>query len=284
MPVNAVADAQERQRALDPSRSFLVQAPAGSGKTELLIQRYLTLLARVAQPESVLAITFTRKAASEMQARVLKALADAAGPAPESAHDRHTWELARAVWQRDQAHDWNLRANPSRLRIQTIDAFCAALTRQMPWLARFGAQPEATEDATPLYREAARRTLALVEQEDDQQRPWADAIALVLRHLDNQWGKLEDLLIAMLRTRDQWLRHILDRDSLEATLHRTVEGELAQLAAAFPEEECDELLALVRYATNNLNDPLHPCRDLAEWPGSDPEEHASTWQGSPSGR
>src|SRR5437868_14645013 len=150
-------DAHAREEALDPRRSFIVQAPAGSGKTELLVQRYTRLLATVEKPEEIVAITFTIKAAAEMRARVLAKL-------PNSA---------------DIAH---------RLRIQTIDAFCASLTRQMPVTSGFGAQPGIVEDAHEHYVEAASRCI-------EELTP---AAARLLIHLDNNVDTATNLIATML--------------------------------------------------------------------------------------
>jgi ATP-dependent helicase/nuclease subunit A len=101
-PLRQPIDADVRECALDPTLSFCVTAPAGSGKTELLSQRVLRLLAQAEQPEEILAITFTRKAAAEMQERIIAALQRAATePEPSAEHKRHTWQLARAVLLRN---------------------------------------------------------------------------------------------------------------------------------------------------------------------------------------
>src|SRR5258708_25373130 len=125
-------DIAHRALALDVRQSFLVESPAGPGKTELLPQRYLALLGIVDRPEQVLAMTFTRKAAAEMRERIIEALRAAAeeppdGRLPPATSDHHakTQMLAAAALARDRAHAWELVAHPARLAIYTIDAFCA---------------------------------------------------------------------------------------------------------------------------------------------------------------
>ena len=116
---------EQRRQALDHSQSFIVQAPAGSGKTELLIQRFLTLLGLSDQPKSVVAITFTRKAAAQMRHRVIGALQNASKPAPETEHENFTWKLAR-----NDTFNWRLIENPGRLRIpKTMPPTCTVRRR-----------------------------------------------------------------------------------------------------------------------------------------------------------
>jgi len=254
-----------RERALQPGESFIVQAPAGSGKTDLLIKRFLRLLATVERPESILAITFTRKAAAEMRQRVLDALRHADEPAA-SDNEARLRELARAARDRDEEQHWQLSDNPARLRIQTIDSFNAELTRQLPLLAKFGAQPQITETPNELYEEAVRQTLEEVESG----ATWSGAIAALLRHLDNDWHKTHGLLMAMLPKREQWLAQIkasTDRDHAERALANEIVHQLEQLRLAMPANVVDELVWLAAFAGNNLQDSdIASCRDMYTLP------------------
>ncbi|MGE0559307.1 MAG: UvrD-helicase domain-containing protein [Burkholderiales bacterium] len=248
---DTIPDFAQRREALDPQRSFIVQAPAGSGKTELLIQRYLKLLSAVNHAEEIVAVTFTKKAAGEMRERVLQALQDAqSGRVAESPHEALTLELAAAALARDREAGWRLADNPARLRIQTIDALCAGLTRQMPVLSRFGAQPESIEDALPLYREAAQATLALI----DDDAAVAGEVGRLLEHLDNNVSRIEGLIAGMLAQRDQWLRHVhgRGREGLEAALQHARRAALQRLHDALPANLDAELQAVSGYAFGHL--------------------------------
>ena len=262
-----VPDAEERMRALDPEQSFIIQAPAGSGKTGLLIQRYLKLLACVDAPEEVVAITFTRKAAAEMRERVLTALLAAKNSELTSndPYEKLTSELAQVVLQRDHLLGWHITENPLRLRIQTIDSLCASFVRQMPVLSKFGAQLETIEAASELYLEAARATIEMVESDE----AIAQDIERLLVHLDNDVARIETLLAEMLAQRDHWLRHLhgKTRDELQTVLQAIRRDAVENICGLFSDLLQNELLALLHYAAANLaasgeNSPIIACGEL----------------------
>jgi len=230
-------DQQDRDLALDVSDSFIVQAPAGSGKTELLSLRYLSLLSICREPEEVLAITFTRKAASEMKDRIIRALQNAsdAGPAPafDNQLDERRYLIAHAALQRAEQCRWNILENPTRLRIQTIDSFCFNLASRIPLLSQLGSSPNISDDVQLCFDAAISNTLATLNDAGDL----ADDIAQLLTHLDNDVSLVERLLSSLLGNRDQWLPYILDipanksidREYLQLSLQQLINESLGEV-------------------------------------------------------
>lgn len=252
-------DAQARNEALDTAQSCIVQAPAGSGKTELLTLRYLKLLSLAAQPEEVLAITFTKKAASEMRDRIVSTLQwavemMATAQVPNKEFERQRLEIALTVLQRDEALAWHLLKNPSRLRVQTIDSFCFYLASQLPVLSRVGGNPLVSDDMAEVYEFAIQNTLEKLNDNSDL----SDDIALLFGHLDNNVGKVEKLLLELLNKRDQWISHVLliqaefdqAQDYLKENLIELVEESLFKLADSL--SPYSHLIApLLRFAAQN---------------------------------
>ncbi|HEY8509359.1 MAG TPA: UvrD-helicase domain-containing protein, partial [Steroidobacteraceae bacterium] len=233
-----------RERATDPRLSVLLQAPAGSGKTTVLTRRFLRLLAEVDEPEQILAITFTRKAAAEMRERVLKALR---GPIPDDAPEAEKLRAAvAAVTARSWERGWNLLDNPGRLRIQTIDSFNFWLASQLPLAARVGGTLAVADRPWELYQRAARATL--IEGERDPEL--AADIHLLFERVDNNFMRTQRLLADMLQKRGHWLRFVVQqspealRKRIADSLVDIVGDRLREIVPTFPSalrRECERI-------------------------------------------
>ena len=181
-------DATAREAAIDPTQHVIVRAPAGSGKTTLLVRRYLRLLARVRKPESILAITFTRKAAAEMRSRILQALRTG------------TSDEAQAARQADARGHWQLLHSPNRLKIQTIDSFALSLARSLPLSSSLRLQMSLTQNPEPLFQQAAAATLELLYDADP-----APELQQFVTMMRGDMTSAERQIAAMLGQRDLWL-------------------------------------------------------------------------------
>ena len=253
---NGPADLEERIQSLDVTQSFMVKAPAGSGKTELLSQRYLALLSIVNEPEEILAITFTNKSGNEMRARIINALLKAdTQPEPTASHERLTWQLAKNALEQSHAKGWDVLKNPNRLRIKTIDAFYGSLARRAPMAGLIGGGMQITDDYQSCYLKAARDLLGELEQDNQ----WTNSLEVVLNHVDNRFDRAEELLVSLLEKREHWLPIVLSarntddlRIKLEDTLKLVVLDLISSIKKDFGVFE-GGMVDVASFAASNLD-------------------------------
>jgi ATP-dependent exoDNAse (exonuclease V) beta subunit len=291
------SDTGARIAALNTRSSCIVEAPAGSGKTALLIQRFLKLLAEpsVEQPEEVLAITFTNQATSELRERILHQLqaAQANTPLDPSAKpfEHETRALAATALAHDAQLNWQILTRPQRLNIRTMHSLCGEIAGAVPLLAG-GATRNPTDDPGPLYRLAAQRTLRELGGPD---RDLHEALRTVLLHRDANLNDVESLLADMLQQREQWaelvplgpnaLDHqILDsevREKLQRTLEFIVCSGLTRALEVFPTPALHDATALAAHLG-----AIPPFKDYAPLlaicankliPPEDRAEHLDHW-------
>jgi ATP-dependent helicase/nuclease subunit A len=139
-------DGPARRGAVDPAQNVVLEASAGTGKTRVLVDRYLNLLRAGVDPRNVLAMTFTRKAAAEMRQRIVDELRKAARLSPADA----------ARWR-------GLRDRLNEIGISTIDAFCLSLLREFPLEADLdpGFDVAAETEVPRLVEESLDQTLRI---------------------------------------------------------------------------------------------------------------------------
>lgn len=241
--------------ASNPARSAWVSANAGSGKTHVLTQRVIRLLLAGARPSSILCLTYTKAAASEMSNRVFSRLAEWATLSDLHLADR----IAQIEGERPdgvkitQARRLFAKAleTPGGLKIQTIHAFCEALLHQFPLEANVAGHFEVLDEpaAVTLLSEA-RRSL-LTEAAAEQDAHLADAFAQVLSIGDE--SGLESLLHDVVANRLE-IRTFLDR----ARRHGSVDGALRSAFGIASDDDEDRLAAafwpLPRLAGSTLSD------------------------------
>jgi ATP-dependent exoDNAse (exonuclease V) beta subunit len=290
-PKSTPTDQPQRERALNPANSVLVQAPAGSGKTDLLTRRFLRLLTEVEDPSQIVAITFTKAAAAEMRYRILAKLEEASAkgtgfspyiqPSTEggaSAPDADPFSmesLAQRALHHSQTLGWNLLDQPAQLRISTIDSFCRDIALQQPLLSGLGDGLGIYDQPEELYRRAARQAL---QQIDGTDLPLRSSIEALLLWRDNNWSEMEDLLVQMLQSRDRWMHgFVLEREqdwdalreSLERPFAKAIQQSLAELGDLLDQVPGarDEALALARFACQQGAAALfQPLAELPDFP------------------
>ena len=254
-------DESDRAQTLETRQSFLVQAPAGSGKTELLTRRLLKLLAEVDEPEQILAITFTLAATAEMRERVLSRLHTARDTA-ETSDEPPEIKLARRALENDARRGWNLLQQPERLNIQTIDAVCLAIAHETPLLSRLGGSLSPTDKPQPLYTLAARRTLSHLGQRGAAiKRPATPCLQLRATSLPD----CQKLIAEMLDKRDQWGRVLplgqetLDWSQVRANLKSRCAARTTRLSKKHSHcshailSSAQELVEVLSHACNNVD-------------------------------
>lgn len=279
-----ITDQAARDAALNPRQSFIVQAPAGSGKTELLTQRFLSLLSTVNHPEEIVAVTFTRKAAGEMHARIIQALQSGLAAEPEQAHAKVTWQLAQRVLAHSKQQQWDVLKNPNRLRVTTIDSLCASITRQLPVTASFGSQPTISDNADFLYQKAANNLLLSLADNHD----WQSALKALLLHVDNQQQRLQQLFVNLLQKRDQWLPYIIHPDrtllksQLESGLKHAIDESLEKIIQHLSADQQQTLLELSHFAAEQVQtvdseSKIIACLSITHFPAANWQSF-SDWQ------
>jgi superfamily I DNA/RNA helicase len=211
----SLVDRAARDAAVDPGRNVVLEASAGTGKTRVLVERYVNLLRAGVEPDHILAITFTRKAAAEMRQRIIDRLKEAS-----------------RLSQFDTARWRELRDHLGDIAISTIDAFCLSLLREFPLEADVdpGFDLAADTDVPRLIGESLDQALRIcrgVAREDDD-------VALVFAQLGERRlrGGIGVLLDRRLVAPDA-LRRFLQSGPRDLTSAKACESAAARLRDLF---------------------------------------------------
>jgi len=189
--------------ALKSHINVTVSASAGSGKTYLLVSRIICLLLDGSAPNSIVAITFTRKAAGEMAERLNERLYELASIDEQQLIDKlQALDLDSSYSERARLLYETLLLNPQSVKITTFHAFCHDLLQRFPLEANINPGFELLESSTLLKHQAWQRLL------NGARKKSSNNLNTALDHLFNECSNpnsVEELLLNdFLEHRSDW--------------------------------------------------------------------------------
>lgn len=191
--MKTLIDLKQRQQALNINESFIVQAPAGSGKTELLVQRSIKCLLNVDMPTQVLILTFTKKAAKEINERLKSYIIDLD---KRNIRQPETQRLLTLLDKHIRLKKWAVQSDATFDICKTFDSF--------------------THQLADLSINLVTHTDLLYEKIIDEifygndYELISNDLHPVLTFINYDYEKLQNLLIDLIKKRDQWLSPLLD--------------------------------------------------------------------------
>ena len=235
--MNKPIDQETREEVIKPNSSFVVQAPAGSGKTTTLARRILQLLTVVESPKEIIALSFTNKATAEMHARVLKQYND---PQNKKVVKKIVTRAKKLKWDEDFL---------DLLEIMTIDSLASKITRQAPILSE-SLFMNIAEDSHAIYEAAVKETMR-------DNGPLAELFSF----LNYDYQKIEKQLIAQLETREQWIDTInyyknnpdLIEGKTKTYYLNEMKGWVIKLRGLFKKDEIEDIKNILTYLDSTFS-------------------------------
>ena len=231
-------DHKTREEVINPESSFLVQAPAGSGKTTTLARRMLQLLTVVEDPKEIIAISFTNKAAAEMHEKVR-----------EQYDDSENGEVVKKIEARAKECKWD-EGFMDLLDIMTIDSLASKVTRQAPLLSK-SLFMNITEDPHEIYEAVVNETM-----KDNEQ------LADLFPFLNYDYQKIKKQLIAELEIRDQWKDDIYFyinnptkiEDITKTYYAKEIKDWVIRLRGFFKKDQIKDIKSILSYLNSNFSE------------------------------
>lgn len=252
-------DQEARTQALDIKNSYVVSAPAGSGKTQLLIKRYLKLLGSARSIDSIICLTYTNKATEEMRERVVRAIELCKNQKPKDDNERELFEIAKKVYDNKNIKEIELK-NPHSFQISTFHSFCTNIIKNYPsddTVSTFSTLDE--DESESIYSLTADMVISKAIEEKESEL--FHAVARKLVSLDEKHNRLKEQIKSLLKNRDRLINtKLFNNDELKGYVNFLLK-ELSKSFFEFFRQNRDNFRDILQ---NSDEDTINGLCDVAD--------------------